>query len=96
MAALFEAKGLTPEFRIGIDCGASIGSTIGQSPQVFNLWGEAVRTAQTMAATAVPGAIQASEAAYERLRDQFRLRPRGTFYLSHIGTARTFLLGGRL
>jgi class 3 adenylate cyclase len=96
LAALFEAKGLTPEFRIGIDCGAGIGSTIGQSPQVFNLWGEAVRTAQTMAATAVPGAIQASEAAYERLRDQFRFRPRGTFYLPHTGTARTFLLGGRL
>jgi len=96
IARLFEAHGLEPDFRLGIDCGIAIGSSIGTVPRFFNLWGEAVRTAQTMAASALPGAIQTSEAAYLRLRDRFLFRPRGTFFLPHVGAAQTFLLAGRL
>jgi adenylate cyclase len=96
LAALFEAGGLEPEFRLGIDCGIAIGRPIGSNPRLFNLWGEAVRTAQIMAGSALPGAIQTSEAAYLRLRHSFLLRPRGTFYLSTVGTAQTFVLAGRL
>ena len=96
IAELFEANGLAPEFRLGLDCGTAIGREVGADPRLFNLWGEAVDTARTMASTALPGAIQASEAAYLRLRHNFLFRSRGSFYRPLAGTAQSFILAGRL
>jgi class 3 adenylate cyclase len=96
LAALFEADGREPQFRLGIDCGVAVGGTIGGAPRLFNLWGAAVRTARVMAESALPGSIQITEAAYNHLRRGFLLRPRGTFFLSGVGTAQTFVLAGRL
>jgi class 3 adenylate cyclase len=95
-AALFEESACAHDFRIGIDCGPALGHMVGADPTVFNLWGDAVRTAESMAASALPGTIQVTEAAYLRLRQHFLLRPRGRFYLPNIGEARTFVLAGRL
>ena len=93
---LFEAMGPRPSFRIGLDYGIAIGSQVGRQPRLFNLWGDAVRTADAMAASgAAPGAIQVSEAAYQHLRQHFLFRPRGNFYLPHLGATHTFVLGGR-
>jgi adenylate cyclase len=94
---LFEETDHPPSFRIGIDCGIVIGSQVGRQPRMFNLWGEAVRTADAMAASSGGvGVIQVSEAAYRHLRRQFLFRPRGTFYLPRVGSTRTFVLAGRL
>jgi len=93
--ALFEDSDHRQEFHIGIDCGPAIGGEVGSDPRVFNLWGEAVRTASRMALTGLPGAVQATESAYERLRHDFVFRPRGAFYLPQVGEARTFILAGR-
>jgi adenylate cyclase len=87
---------MAPEFRLGIDCGFAVGRSIGGTPRLFNLWGEAVRTARTMATTAFPGSIQTSERAYLRLRQSFLFRPRGSFYLPAVGSVQTFILAGRL
>jgi class 3 adenylate cyclase len=95
-AALLEEDGRAQDFRIGIDWGMAIGSTVGKGPRVFNLWGDAVRTAESMAASALPGTVQATEGAYGRLRHDFLFRPRGSFYLQYVGEARTFVLAGRL
>ena len=93
---LFEAIGQPPRFRIGIDCGVAVGSHVGRQPRLFNLWGDAVRTATCMAETGVgQGTIQVSEAAYRGLRQQFLFRLRGRFYVEHAGAAQTFVLGGR-
>ncbi len=92
----FEEAGQPPTFHIGIDFGIAIGSEVGRQPRLFNLWGEAVRTADAMASTAAgAGSIQVSEAAYQRLRRQFLFRPRGSFYLPQVGAARTFVLASR-
>ena len=96
IAELFEMSGLAPEFRLGIDCGMAIGRYVGTTPRLFNLWGEAVQIAQTMASSAFPGTIQTSEAAYERLHDGFLFHPRGTFYLPAGVRAQTFVLGRRV
>lgn len=96
ISELFKAHGLTPNFRLGIDSGAAIGQAVGVEPALFNLWGEAVQTARTMAAASLSGAILVSEAAYRRLRHSFLFRPRGTFYLPLVGRAQTFVLAGRL
>ena len=95
-AALLEEDGREQDFRIGVDCGMAIGGTVGKEPRIFNLWGEAVHTAESMAASALPGTVQVTEAAYGQLRHDFLFRPRGSFYLEHIGEMRTFVLAGRL
>ena len=96
LAALFEESGLEPCFQLGIDSGMAIGQALGGEHRIFNLWGQAVRTAQVMAASALPGSIQTSEAAYLQLRQGFLMRPRGTFYLPEAGASQTFILAGRL
>jgi class 3 adenylate cyclase len=94
--ALFEESERAQEFQIGIDCSLAMGGAVGNEPRVFNLWGDAVHIAGAMAASALPGTVQATEAAYQRLREDFLFRPRGSFYLPHVGDARTFVLAGRL
>lgn len=94
---LFDDCGHQPAFGIGIDHGIAIGSQVGRHPRLFNLWGETVRTADTMAAATTGAAsIQVSEAAYGLLRHQFLFRPRGSFYLPRVGAARTFILASQL
>ena len=93
--ALFEDNDRPLSFRIGIDCGFAIGSALGDGPEIFNLWGEAVQTAETMAKSTVPGSVQVTEAAYQRLRRDFLFRPRGRYYLPRIGEAQTFVLASR-
>ncbi len=94
--ALYEDMDRLQDVRIGIDCGIAIGCAVGDEPRVFNLWGEAVRAAHSMAASALPGTVQITQAAYERLRHDFLFRPRGRFYMPHIGEVQTFVLAGRL
>jgi len=93
--ALFEDNDRPLSFRIGIDCGLAIGSPLGAGPEIFNLWGEAVQTAETMAKSTLPGSVQVTEAAYQRLRRDFLFRPRGRYYLPRIGEAQTFVLASR-
>jgi adenylate cyclase len=93
---LFENSDQAHEFQLGIDYGTAIGSVVGAAPRVYNLWGDAVRVAGLMAASAPPGTVQATEAAYQRLRQEFLFRPRGSFYLPHFDNSRTFVLAGRL
>jgi class 3 adenylate cyclase len=93
---LFEAGGHAPSFRIGIGCGVAVGGHVGQEPRLFNLWGHAVHIAELLAETGSgPGTIQVSEVAHAQLRDHFLFRPRGNFYLPHLGTRQTFVLGSR-
>jgi adenylate cyclase len=84
------------EYAIGLDTGAVIGSAVGFGQTAYNVWGEAVRLASTMAATARGGTIQVSEASYEQLRDRFVFRRRGGFYLEQVGEMTTYLLRGKL
>jgi class 3 adenylate cyclase len=92
---LFEETSHAPAFRIGVDCGPALGSRLGAGPEIFNLWGDAVQTADAMASSAMAGTVQVSEAAYQRLRGDFLFRPRGRFYLPRRGEAETFILASR-
>jgi class 3 adenylate cyclase len=94
-AKLFEAAEMPMEFCIGVDLGVAIGNAVGHA-QVFNLWGDAVRTADQMALSAPPGAIQVADAAYAALRQDFLFRPRGSFWLPRVGEMRTYVLAGVL
>jgi class 3 adenylate cyclase len=95
-AALFEDAGLPPAFHIGIDCGLAIGSAVGRGPRIFNLWGDAVRSADELASSAPAAMVQVTEATYRALSHGFLFRPRGSFYIPHVGATRTFILAGQL
>jgi class 3 adenylate cyclase len=88
----FEAASQAPDFRLGLHSGVAIGNAVGERPRIFNLWGDAVRTAEQMAASAPPGAIQATESVQHMLRAGFLFRPRGAFWLPRLGEMPTFLL----
>jgi adenylate cyclase len=83
-------------FTIGIDTGAVIGSSVGFGGVAYNVWGEALRVASAMAASAPPGAIQVTESTYRHVFDRYLFLSRGAFYLEAVGELSTYLLKGRL
>jgi class 3 adenylate cyclase len=84
------------DYAIGLDTGTVIGSSVGFGQTAYNIWGEAVRVASSLAATTPHGTIQASEAFYEQTRDRFVFRRRGGFYLEQVGEMTTYALRARL
>jgi class 3 adenylate cyclase len=84
------------DYAIGLDTGTVMGCAVGFGQTAYNVWGEAVRVAARLAASAQPGTTQVSEAAYERLCDRFVFRRRGGFYLEQVGEMTTYVLRGRL
>jgi adenylate cyclase len=91
---MFESLNLPMAFRIGIDTGTVMGSSLGKVHQAYNIWGDAVRFASMMAKTGIPGAIQVSEGTYRCLRSGYLFKARGKFYLPEIGEVSTYLLTG--
>ena len=83
-------------FAMGLDVGLALGGMVGADPGIFNLWGEAVRGAEALAASAPEGAIQASDSAYGLLRQDFLFRPRGRFFRPDIGESPLYVLAGRV
>jgi class 3 adenylate cyclase len=93
---LFASLDTPMEFRIGIDTGAVMGSSVGRKVKTYNIWGESVRFASKMADTGIPGGIQVSETTYRRLRANYLFHARGSYYLPNIGETSTYLLTGRI
>ncbi len=83
-------------FALGLDCGPVLGSAVGFAEDAYNVWGEPVRIATRLAATADRGAILVSESAYDRLRAHYLFRRRGAFYIEQVGELTTYVLRGRL
>ena len=76
--------------------GGVIGSQVGRRFKSYNIWGEAVNAASTMADNCVTGGIQISETAYQILQQNYLFKVRGRYYLKNIGEITTYLLTGRL
>jgi class 3 adenylate cyclase len=87
--------GLVLQVRIGIDTGPVVAGVIGRAKFIYDLWGDTVNTASRMESHALPGTIQVTERTYERLRDQYELRTRGTIDIKGKGAMTTYLLVGR-
>ena len=82
--------------RIGIDTGAAVGSAVGREHQAYNLWGDAVWTAEVMAESGSKGDIHVSESAYRRLPPGYHFKLRGRYYLPTVGEITTYILTGHL
>ena len=93
---LFASLNTPLEFRIGIDTGAVMGSSVGREVKTYNIWGEAVRFASQMAESSIAGGIQVSQTTYQHLRANYLFQVRGSYYLPNIGETSTYLLTGRI
>ena len=82
------------QIRVGMHTGPGIGGVIGIKKFIYDVWGDAVNTASRMESHGVPGRIQVTEAAYERLRDVYRFEPRGMIDVKGKGLMQTYLLSG--
>jgi adenylate cyclase len=87
--------GLPLEVRIGIDTGPVVAGVIGRAKFIYDLWGDTVNTASRMESHALPGTIQVTQRAYERLRHRYELRRRGTIEVKGKGPMPCYLLIGR-
>jgi adenylate cyclase len=86
--------GLPLEVRIGIDTGPVVAGVIGRAKFIYDLWGDTVNTASRMESHALPGTIQVTERAYERLRHRYELRQRGMVEVKGKGRMACYLLIG--
>ncbi|BCR03846.1 hypothetical protein DESUT3_09150 [Desulfuromonas versatilis] len=92
----FDAGTRVPlRLRIGIDSGPVIAGVIGTARLAYDLWGETVVAAEQVKTYGLPGFIQVTEAAWQRLRDKYILEERGEFFVQGKGAVTTYLLTGR-
>ena len=86
--------GETLRLRIGIDMGPVAG-VIGRRKFTYDLWGDTVNTASRMESHGIPGQIQVTPNAYERLRYHYRFQPREPVEVKGKGRIVPYLLLGR-
>jgi class 3 adenylate cyclase len=91
--ALARETGWPLDVRIGIASGGPvIAGVIGTKKYMYEVWGDTVNTASRMESHGIPGAIQVTEATYERLRSTYALVERGLIEVKGKGSMRTYLL----
>jgi adenylate cyclase len=87
--------GETLRLRIGIDVGPVVAGVIGRRKFTYDLWGDTVNTASRMESHGIPGHIQVTPNAYERLRHRYRFQPREPVEVKGKGRIVPYLLLGR-
>ena len=96
MRGRLDRSGRPLALRIGIDTGPVVAGVIGRHKFSYDLWGDTVNTASRMESHGLAGQIQVTERTYKRLRDHYRLEPRGPIQVKSIGEMETwFLMGGQ-
>ncbi len=92
----FEAGGELPLcIRIGIHTGQVVAGVIGTKKFSYDLWGDAVNTADRMESHGEGGRIQVSSEVYKRLRDDYLFEKRGMIPVKGKGEMLTYWLLGR-
>lgn len=85
----------TFSLRIGINIGGVVAGVIGLTKFSYDLWGDTVNVAHRMESNGIPGEIQVTAAVYERLKDKFFFKMRGTVEIKGKGEMMAYLLLGR-
>jgi class 3 adenylate cyclase len=91
---LAQASGMKErlQLRVGIDVGPVSAGVIGKRKFSFDLWGDTVNTASRMESHGVPGRIQVTERAFQRLRYRYLFEPRGPIRVKGKGLMTPYLL----
>jgi len=84
--------GTSLQIRIGINCGPVVAGVIGKSKFIYDLWGDAVNLASRMESHGIADRIHVSEAVYERVKDRFKVEPRGNINIRGKGLMTTYLI----
>ena len=82
--------------RIGVHTGAAAVGMVSKRRLSFDVWGDAVETAQQLQFHAAPGSIQVTPATYAHLRESHSFVSRGVVDIPGRGQMRTYLLQGFL
>ncbi|MDY6937023.1 MAG: adenylate/guanylate cyclase domain-containing protein [Cyanobacteriota bacterium] len=80
--------------RIGMHTGPVIAGVIGTNKFIYDLWGDTVNIASRMESHGIANAIQVTEQTFERLKDKFAFKKRGTIEVKGKGEMTTYLLVG--
>jgi adenylate cyclase len=80
------------KMRIGINTGPVIAGVIGTKKFIYDLWGDTVNVASRMESQGIPGQIQVTSTAYDRLCHDFLLEKRGEIEIKGRGVMTTYLL----
>jgi class 3 adenylate cyclase len=95
ISGLVTPSGEPVRMRIGIHTGPVVAGVIGTKKFIYDLWGDTVNTASRMESHGVAGTIQATDAAYERLKHRYAFEERGMIEVKGKGQMRTWLMTGR-
>eukprot|EP00834_Sanchytrium_tribonematis_P000476 NODE_9_length_64580_cov_1.431941.p3 type:complete len:1054 gc:universal NODE_9_length_64580_cov_1.431941:54285-57446(+) len=92
---VFQEKGITLNFRVGISIGPIIAGLVGKSKLTYDIWGDTVNVSSRMESTADPGTIQVTQRVFHLFEDTFKFEDRGPIYVKGKGTMNTYLLLGK-
>jgi adenylate cyclase len=91
---LRDAHGAGVPLRIGMATGPVVAGVVGSKKFFYDVWGDAVNVASRMESTGEAGRIQVPEPLYQRLKEAFRLEPRGIVDVKGKGQLATWFLTG--
>jgi class 3 adenylate cyclase len=81
------------QLRIGVASGELVAGVIGQSRQVFDVWGDVVNVASRMESHGLPGRVQVSESCYLLVKEQFEFEQRPAVAIKgKSGTHKVYML----
>jgi adenylate cyclase len=78
--------------RIGVHSGSLIAGVIGRSRFAYDMWGETVNMASRMESTGVPGRVQVSESAFQRLDGNFAFEAREDLQIKGLNNVTAYLV----
>ena len=80
------------EIRIGVHYGPAIAGVVGRKKYAYDIWGSTVNIASRMESSGVPGQVNISEAAYEKVKNKFACIYRGKVYAKNVGEIDMYLV----
>lgn len=80
------------EIRIGVHTGPVVAGVVGRRKYAYDIWGSAVNIASRMESSGVPGQVNISEAAFEKIRDKFVCIYRGKVHAKNVGEIDMYLV----